>query len=297
VAKKILILLFLLSACLTVRADELNCNLKVSVGSRVNVPNKKVFEQLERSLTLFVNGRKWTNLSFKPSEKINCNIVIDVQEYDLQRSIMKCYISVQLQRPVYNSSYTTTILNTIDRNYTFKYAENDPIEYSDENIGTNLTATISYYCYLMLGLYFDSFGYRSGESFFDAARNVVSLAQSFSEEGWKTSESNNRNRYWTVESYSNGNFSAIHEVLYDYYRRGLDQMYDDPALGREGILQALQTLKKLDDQRKNLPSKLSFMETKADELVNIFKEAPPAEKKVALELLKALDPGSSKYNF
>ncbi|MDR2556880.1 MAG: DUF4835 family protein [Bacteroidales bacterium] len=297
--KRIFILLLcLFSVCLTGRAQEFDCNLKVTVSSQINVANKKVFEQLEKALTLFVNGRKWTTLSFKSSERIICNIIVDVQKYDLQRGIMDCYLSVQLRRPVFNTSYSTTLLNTVDRDYTFHYVENDPIEYSDDNIGTNLTATISYYCYLMLGLYFDSFGYRAGENFFDGARNVVNLAQSFSEKGWKLNESNNRNRYNTIESYANGTYSAIHEVLYYYYRQGLDNMYDDPTTGKEGIIAALQTLKGLDEQRSNLPSKLAFIEANSDEIVNIFKEASPAEKKTAGDLLKALDPaGSNKYNF
>jgi hypothetical protein len=288
----------LFCCCFVAKAEEFDCTLKVTVSNQISVTNKKVFEQLEKALSLFVNGRKWTTLSFKPGEKIICNIILDVQKYDLQRGVMDCYLSVQLRRPVFNTSYSTTILNTIDRDYSFHYVENDPIEYSDENIGTNLTATISYYCYLMLGLYFDSFGYRSGENFFDAARNVVNLAQSFSEKGWKAVESNNRNRYNTVESYTNGNYSAIHEVLYNYYRQGLDNMYDDPANGREGIIEALLALKRLDEQRTNLPSKLAFIEAKSDELINIFKESSPEEKKTVSELLKALDPaGSNKYNF
>jgi hypothetical protein len=291
-------LLIICFACFVGKAEELDCTLKVTTSAKINIADKKVFEQLERALTLFVNGRKWTTLSFKPGEKIVCNIVIDVQGYDLQRGVMDCYLSVQLRRPVFNSSYSTILFNTIDRDYTFHYTENDPIEYSDENIGTNLTATISYYCYLMLGLYFDSFGYRAGESFFDAARNVVNLAQSFSEKGWRATDNNNRNRYHTIESYTNGNYSAIHEALYVYHRQGLDNMYDNPAAAREGIIEALQTLKGLDEQRTNLPSKLAFIETKSDELINIFKEASPAEKKAASDLLKALDPaGSNKYNF
>jgi hypothetical protein len=294
---KIFVLLLIFTAPVLLQADELDCNLKVTVSSKINIANKKVFEQLEKSLTMFVNGRKWTNLSFKANEKITCNMVIDVQAYNQQNGIMQCFLTVQLLRPVFNTSYSTTVFNTIDRDYTFRYVENDPIEYSDENIGTNLTATISFYCYLMLGMYFDTYGYRSGEGFFDAARNVVNLAQSFSEAGWKPTENNNRNRYWLVESFSNGNYSAIHEVLYDYYRRGMDVMYDDATLAREGILQSLQTLKSLDDQRSNLPSKLGFMEVKSDELVNVFKEASPAEKKAASDLLKALDPASNKYNF
>jgi hypothetical protein len=297
--KRIFILsICLLSACFTCKAEEFDCNLKVAVSSQINVTNKKIFEQLEKALTLFVNGRKWTTLSFKAGEKIICNMVIDVQKYDLQTGTMKCYLSVQLRRPVFNTSYSTTLLNTIDRDYTFHYTENDPIEYSDENIGTNLTATISYYCYLMLGLYFDSFSYRAGESFFDVARNIVNLAQNFTEEGWKPTEKNNRNRYHTIENYTNGNYSAIHEVLYYYHRQGLDNMYDDPSTAKTGIIEALQALKKLDEQRSNLPSKLSFIEAKSDELVNIFKESSPEEKKTASELLKALDPaGSNKYNF
>ncbi|MDE7149836.1 MAG: DUF4835 family protein, partial [Bacteroidales bacterium] len=275
------------------RAQELNCTFQV-VTSKIQSGDKKVFQTLQDALSAFVNGQKWTNLQVGAGEKIPCSMTMEVQERDNTTGTTKAYLTVQARRPVYNASYQTNLLNVVDRDFTFTYSEFDPIEFSDNNISSNLTAVVAYYAYLIIGLYLDSFAPSAGEVCMGKADNVVSLCQSMSETGWKAGERNNRNRYWMIENYMNGNYGAIHQVLYLYHRKGIDLMYGSPAEGRAGILQALAELKALNDTRNGLPCKLLFMEAKSDELVSMFSGAPQDERQKAVELLNSLDPSNAQ---
>lgn len=277
------------------QAQELNCTFQV-VTSKIQSGDKKVFETLQEALSAFVNGQKWTNLNVGAGEKIPCSMTMEVQERDNATGTTKAYLTVQARRPVYNASYQTNLLNVVDRDFTFTYSEFDPIEFSDNNISSNLTAVVAYYSYLIIGLYLDSFAPNAGEVCLGKADNVVSLCQGMNEAGWKASERNNRNRYWMIENYMNGNYGAIHQVLYQYHRKGLDMMYGNPTEGRAGILQALTELKALNDTRNNLPCKMLFMEAKSDELVSMFSGASQDERQRAVALLNSLDPSNAnKY--
>lgn len=279
----------------SLQAQELNCTFQV-VTSKIQSGDKKVFETLQDALNAFVNGQKWTNLQVGAGEKIPCSMTMEVQERDNTTGTTKAYLTVQARRPVYNASYQTNLLNVVDRDFTFTYSEFDPIEFSDNNISSNLTAVVAYYSYLIIGLYLDSFAPNAGEVCLNKADNVVSMCQSMSEAGWKASERNNRNRYWIIENYLNGNYGAIHQVLYQYHRKGIDQMYGSPSEGRAGLLQALTELKALNDTRSGLPCKLLFMEAKSDELVSVFSGAPQDERQRAVEILNSLDPSNvQKY--
>ena len=191
-------------------AQELDCRLSVSTG-KITTGDKTVFDDLSKVLNQFVNGRKWTNIRFQAQEKIPCSMTVDIQEYNSGTGQVKAYLSVQLRRPCFKSTYSSTLLNIVDKDFSFRYMKNDPIEYNDNSIGTNLTATLAFYVYIILGNYFDSFAPRGGAVFFERAQNIVLQAQSLSEQGWRASEKNDKNRYWIAENYNNGNYQAIHE--------------------------------------------------------------------------------------
>ena len=169
--------------------------------------------------------------------------------------------------------------------------KNDPLNYTDNSIGTNLTATLAFYVYIILGNYFDSFAPQGGTVFYAQAQNIVMQAQSFAEEGWRSSERNDNNRYWIAESFTNGNYAGIHEVLYRYYRLGMDMMFDDPATARVNILDAMTQLNEVSNRRTGgLAGVTMFMESRADELVNIFQPAAQDERQEATDLFIDLDP-------
>ncbi|MEG1498272.1 MAG: DUF4835 family protein [Bacteroidales bacterium] len=287
---KILSLLFCMFFAFFVgQGQDLDCTLKINTTKITSAGDKALFTTLEKALMQLVNGRQWSNIKMASQERIPCNITIDVQEWDPNTSQIKAYISVQLRRPVYNASYNTNVLNVLDRDLSFKYAQNDPIEYSDNAITSNLTATIAFYCYVILGNYFDSFAPRAGDVFFNKAQNIVNQAQALGETGWKGRDRNSRNRYWIAENYTNGNYSSIHEIIYEYYRKGLDMMYQDPATARNNIYNALLKIKPLNEMKNGLPCKQLFLEPKVEELINIFTPAKAEEKQKVVDLLIEID--------
>ena len=269
-------------------AQELDCRLSVSTG-KITTGDKTVFDDLSKVLNQFVNGRKWTNIRFQAQEKIPCSMTVDIQEYNSGTGQVKAYLSVQLRRPCFKSTYSSTLLNIVDKDFSFRYMKNDPIEYNDNSIGTNLTATLAFYVYIILGNYFDSFAPRGGAVFFERAQNIVLQAQSLSEQGWRASEKNDKNRYWIAENYNNGNYQAIHEVLYRYFRLGLDKMFDEPAEARTDILLAMRQLNDLRKMRSSLACVQLFLESRADELANIYTPAPQEERQKATDLFIELD--------
>lgn len=272
-------------------AQELDCRLSV-VSTKITTGDKTVFDVLTKALNQFVNGRKWSNIPFQSQERIPCSMTIDIQEYNQGTGQIKAYLSVQLRRPCFKSTYSSTMLNIIDKDFTFRYVKNDPLEYNDNSIGTNLTATIAFYAYIILGNYMDSGYPRGGEVFFERAQNIVMQAQSLNEQGWRPSEKNDRNRYWIAENYNNGNYQAIHEVLYRYFRLGMDMMYDNSDQARVNILQAFTQLNGLKKMRNNLVCVQLFLESRADELVNIFQPAPQEERQKAVDLFVEADPSN-----
>ena len=272
------------------RAQELNCTLNV-VSTKITSGDKTVFEDLSKALNQFVNTRRWTKMRFQSQERIPCSMTLDIQEYNSNTGQMKAYLSVQLRRPCFKSTYSSTVFNLIDRDLSFRYMKNDPLNYTDNSIGSNLTATMAFYVYIILGNYFDSFAPDGGSIFYTQAQNIVMQAQSFAEEGWRSSERNDNNRYWIADSYNNGNYEAIHEALYRYYRLGMDMMFDDPATARTNILQAMEQIRDLNKRKTGgLACVQLFMESRADELVNIYQPAGQDEKQRATDLFIDIEP-------
>ena len=247
----------------------------------------------------FLNNRRWSNLTFSPQERIECSFTLLVRKRDIKTNEIEGNLTVQVRRPVYNSTYNSVLLNFVDNDISFLYAENDQLEYSDGTLNGNLTATLAYYAYTALGLVFDSFGREAGMSFFDRAMEIVMQGQGFSgneAKGWQSKLTSPSNRYWLTENFTNGNLKDIHEVNYLYCRKGLDEMYKKPEDGRQAILQSLELLQKLNKQKNGLLCKQIFFDARADELVNIFKNGTTDEKNKFLTLVRELDPsGITKY--
>lgn len=273
-----------------IEAQELNCTLSV-VSTKITSGDKTIFDELSKAMNQFVNNRRWTKMRFQSQERIPCSMTVDIQEYNSSTGQIKAYLSVQLRRPCFKSTYSSTVFNLIDRDFSFRYMKNDPLNYTDNSIGTNLTATLAFYVYIILGNYFDSFAPQGGTVFYAQAQNIVMQAQSFAEEGWRSSERNDNNRYWIAESFTNGNYAGIHEVLYRYYRLGMDMMFDDPATARVNILDAMTQLNEVSNRRTGgLAGVTMLMESRADELVNIFQPAAQDERQEATDLFIDLDP-------
>ena len=274
------------------KAQEFNVTVQVT-SPQVEGTEKKIFETLQQELFDFVNNRKWTNYIYKPEESIEGTILITVEQRSGED--FKGKINVALRRPVFKSSYNTTLLNYLDRDFEFKYVEFQPLEYSDNVFTTNLTSTIAYYLYLYLGLDGDSFAKNGGSPYFAKAQNIVNMGQNAREKGWKAFEGQ-KNRYWLIENLTNPTYAAVREASYRYHRLGLDLMADDVEAGRAAINESLELLRKANRERPGLFILQLFLEAKRDELVNIYSQASPMDKTKAVNILKEIDPANaSKY--
>lgn len=294
----LIFLFFMGSIFIHIYAQELNCNVQINTSqlSQQTPNDKKFFDNLQKTLFDFMNNRKWTNLNIGKQERIDCSIIITVTSWNPQTNQIEAKLAVQSRRPVFNSGYSTPSVNLNDPNFNFQYAEFDPIEFNDNNMSSNLTATLGFYSYLILGLHFDSFGNHGGRAFFDKAQNVVNLTQGFSETGWKSNEKNAMNRYWISEAFTNGNYKTIHDIIYLYNRMGMDKMYENPAEARANIIKAFEMVKELNKLKTALPSKQLFMESKVDEIISIFSPVSKEEKQKIMALLLEIDASNmTKY--
>lgn len=293
--KKIILFLFLTLGMLPLKSQELDCIVSVS-APRLEGTDKHVFETLQSAIYEFMNNRTWSNYNIKIEERIECTILITINERPTSDDF-KGTINLVLRRPVFNSSYNTILLNYIDKDFTFKYIEYQPLDYSDGVYSSNLTSTLAFYTYMFMGYYFDSFTMMGGTVFFEKAQEVVNTAQSAQVSGWKAFESD-RNRYWMVGNMLNPANSALREFSYIYHRQGLDQMYDKVDFGRSQVTESLNLLQKIYKTRPGLFSLQLVLDAKKDEFVNIYSDqrVPPMDKNNVVNLLKEIDPASgSKY--
>lgn len=267
-------------------AQELACQVEIN-SQAIEGTNKSVFETLQGAITEYMNTRKWTNTTFAPNERIECRMFFTIKSYEDDR--MKGDLQVQLSRPVYNSTYTTTLLNFRDTKIDFEYREGDPLVFNENNMESNLTAILNFYAYLFLALDFDSFSPLGGQPYYERAAAVVQMAQSSGEIGWKAFE-DNKNRSAVLGSYTETNTGGIRQLLYNYHRRGLDEMATSPDKGRAVITESLSEIAKI---YKNAPMSVAlsiFRDSKLDELVNVYSKAPQAEREKVFELLSPIYP-------
>ena len=153
------------------------------------------------------------------------------------------------------------------------------MDYDMNTYYSNLSSAVSYYLYIMLGMYFDSFAPNGGEPFYEVARTICQTAESnsASNKGW-TSTGSQKARYWFMENHTNSAYAGLHSVYYQYHRMGLDMMTKDQPQARQNIIGALQELQRVQKSRSNLLSVQQFVDVKISELVSIFTPAPPDEQ-------------------
>lgn len=267
-------------------AQELRCVVDVN-SDKIEGTSKSVFETLQQSISEYFNENRFTTASFSPNERIECRFFLTVNEYDGDR--IKGDIQVQLSRPVYNSTYTTTLLNFRDTKVEFDYREGDPLIFNETTFDSNLTALLNYYAMLFLAIDFDSFSPEGGQPFFDRAASIVQMAQSSGEIGWRAFE-DTKNRSAVLSSYTDANMSGIRKLLYDYHRKGLDEMVTSPDKGRASITESLKEIEKVYKLAPMSVALSIFRDAKLDELVNIYSKAPEAERNTAYEILQPIFP-------
>jgi len=285
--KKIASLVFIL-LCFSYHAysQELNCNITIN-SDQVQGTNKSVFNTLQKSVSEFVNNRKWTEMSFLTNERIECTMTIIVKS--VEGDNFTAEIQVQSRRPVYNSNYNTTLFNFKDNDFTFTYKEFEPLEWNESTISSNLTAVLAYYAYIIIGYDMDSFSRLGGTPFFQAAENIVNSAQGNNLPGWKAFESS-RNRYALVNNLTDEAFKNFRNFFYEYHRLGLDEMSNNPVNARARIAQGIPVLRETNRARPSAIVISTFLDAKSDELINIFSKGTDKEKALVVEILSDVNP-------
>ncbi len=274
-------------------AQDLNARVQV-VSPRVQTTNKRIFQELETAMKDFLNGRKWTADDILPQERINCSFILNITTWDGSNTFSG-ELQVQSSRPVYNSTYSSTLLNILDKDIDFNYNEGQTIDFTDQNFQSNLASIMAFYAYVIVGMDYDSFSPLGGTPYFTAAQNVVINAQTSSYKGWKAFDSN-VNRYWLSENLNNKIYVPLRSLVYDYHRNGLDAMADNAGKGRKVIADLLPTLTNVDRTRVGSMLPSVFFTAKSDELVSIFAKADGQQRVAAMNVLNQVDPSNGlKY--
>ncbi len=295
--KRFFLLIFTFLNISFVRTQEFDCSCTINTPMLTQT-DPKIFEDMKNQIIEFMNGQKWTEHRYEPEEKIKCNIQITINNEGDDR-VYSGELAIRSFRPVFGSTYLTTLLAHNDRDIRIAFEEHQPIIFSEDTYVDNLSSLLSFYAYIMLGLDYDSFSPFGGEEYFIKAKNIIDLiprgtAQRF--KGWTESESPN-NRYWIAESMLSPKTRPLRKKWYDYHRLGLDIMHQNPEEGRAVIHQALKILPKIFQTNPRSMAIFLFNATKAEEIIEIYKNGTPDEKRSVFQVMAEVDAANiSKYN-
>ncbi|MDX2444953.1 MAG: DUF4835 family protein [Bacteroidales bacterium] len=284
--------LFVLSS--NIHAQELRCNVQL-VTQQIQGSNKQVFRTLQTAIYEFMNNQSWTQNVFDPNEQIECNILINLKEQSGDK--YRGSIQVQSRRPVYNSTYSTTVFNFMDNNFDITYVEYQPLDFDVNQHLSNLTSILAFYAYMIIGLDYDTFAPEGGTEFLQKAEAVVINAQNAAEAGWKAfGTSGNRNRYWLSQNIMDDQYRPVRNYLYTYHRLGMDKMESNVNVARDQIEESL---KYLQGVFRNQPDSYLFLlqvmfDAKSDEYVDIFKGSFPDQQRRVFLILKEINPSNIK---
>jgi len=282
-----------LSGCFTfvalpLGAQELNCKVSIDHSS-IQGTNVDIFQTLEAAIKAFMNEREWTNDQYAISERIDCALSFTLKQYSATDGTFSGTLIVQSSRPVYGSSYSSTMLNYKDNNISFNYQSYDQLEFRIDNIDSNLTALLAYYAYLIIGFDMDSYSPMGGTWALDRCEAIVNAAQSFSEPGWKAYE-DSKNRHGVITDYVQESLKPVRQMMYDYHRLGLDEMASNVGLGRAKVTSAMEELEKAYKAKSTSYVPQLITEAKRDELVNVYSKAPTSEKEAMYEIVSDINP-------
>jgi hypothetical protein len=280
-----------------VKSQELNCNIQVS-AQMIQGSNREIFVNMQRDIYEFINNTVWTNHVFSYAERIDCNMLINLTD-QLSADEFKGTIQIQLRRPAFNTTYNSTMLNFVDNSLQFRYVEFQTLEFDPSAHRANLISVLAYYVYIILGVDYDSYSLLGGTEFFQMAEKIVNNAQNASEPGWKPYDgSRNRNRYWLVKNILDKEYEALRQFIYEYDINGLDRMESRISEARNSMSESLKLVQEV--FRKKPDPFMYFLQiiidSKSDEIINIFLGAFPEERSRVVQIMTEIDPANkSKY--
>ncbi|MDO3694694.1 DUF4835 family protein [Wenyingzhuangia sp. chi5] len=282
---------FFLFVFTLVKAQELNCNVTVN-ADQIQVSNNQIFKTLENSLTEFMNQTQWTNIAFKDHEKIKCGITILLTEQKSTNSFVGT-LQVQASRPVFNSAYYSPLLNYKDNSFSFQYTEFQPINYNPNGFESNLVSVMSYYAYLILGMYVDTFSLEGGTPYLNNALTIANQSQQSGYLGWENSKGN-ITRFTLIDQMLATVNEPYRKLEYQYHFDIMDVFERNQKSAASRMVQLLLPLEKMYDENPNSFMIRIFMDAKADEIVNIFKDNSSVDTSELVSVLKRVSSNNSK---
>lgn len=291
--RNFLSLVLFFSILMNVNSQELDCTISIN-SDKIPGSNKQIFKTLESALNEFVNQKRWTSFNYKPQERISCNLTLTILEQT--GSEMKGHIQIQSSRPVYNSTYLTPIFNFKDDNFSFSYTEFEPLLFNENSFESNLVSVVSFYIYTIIGMDADSFSLNAGTSFYTKAQDVVVQAQQSGYAGWNQNDGS-QTRFALIDNILSPTYSKFRDVLYKYHLKGLDAMTIDKEQAKNEISSAVIDLRSIFDVKPNAFLLRVFMDSKSDEIVEIFSDGPRYNtSKLKEDLLRISPINASKWN-
>jgi hypothetical protein len=283
----------LLLTSLFLQGQELNCVVSIN-SDRIDNTNQQVFKTLQKAISEFVNKTKWTEQSYKTNERIDCTMFINVSSYSNDQ--FSATIQVQSARPVYNSSYSTTVLNFNDKDFNFKYQEFENLLYNPNSFESNLVSVLAFYSYMIIGMDADTFSPLGGTDYYVTAQEIVNVAQSSGFKGWNQIDGN-QNRYFLVSDLLSNTYAPIRDLYYTYHMDGLDKMADNPAEAKENIKESLMSLQSVYTARSNAFLTRVFFDAKAEEIQSMFSGGPKTDIAELISSLNRFSPtNASKWS-
>jgi hypothetical protein len=288
--------ILLLFYCFSGSAQELNFTVIIN-SDRARTQEKEIFEDMKVSFEQFLNGRNWTGDDFQSLERIKGNMLITINDMP-QVGFYNATVQVQTVRPIFGTNYESMMFNFIDRNWSFEFLQSQPLEFNRFSFLNNISSLLAYYAYMAIGIDYDSFSLRGGDSYFEIANTIVNNAQQTPRPGWSQNPSDRRNRYWLINDiYISSIFAPIREAYYLYHRRGMDIILNQSEEGYKNILAAVKMVSDANQAQPNSIFTIAFMDAKSDEIVKILKKAPEEIRTEAVEYLLKVDPNNArKYN-
>jgi hypothetical protein len=277
------------------QAQELQCEVVIN-SDQIQATDKRVFAEMRTAIDNFINNRRWTTDVYKAEERIRCRMLVTITQMP-QIGNYTAVVQVVSNRPIYGTGYETPLLSFIDKNWTFEYMEAQPLQFSDNTYTSSLASLLSFYAYMIIGMDRDSFARLGGSPFYDRALLVVNnvAAQGQNNPGWKAFE-DNRNRYWLLNNLQDPQMEGFRAGLYLYYRQGLDIFIQEPDKARANMLEAIKNIQRVAQLKPGAAVIRAFFESKSDEIVSVFRGAPPTDKQNVLAVLSEIDPTNlTKY--
>lgn len=286
---KAILLALLVIAQSWVKAQDVNATIQV-IGPSLQTTDKQILTNLQTSIQQFINGTKWTNEVVMPHERLDVSIFFDIKSISNVTDFSGT-MQIQVSRPVLFSTYKTSIFNFSDDEIGFRYGDMENLTYQEGQNISDLTTLLAYYINIAIGYDEDSYSKMGGDDFFKKSQSIVNIMQG--KYGWGQNDGRGgRNKYYLADNLNNARYKAIRELTYNYHRNGLDQMFENPIVGRNKITEAIKGIEELNKLVPNNVLQKTFFSAKWGELIEIYKASGKTEQKEIVTLLSKLDPSN-----